>query len=93
MKSDDKKAFLTKKGWFPWYSQDYWCHERFGINNRDCTNYGMSLEDAYRYENEKEFAEKINMGMELYSSSLRAYSNLGTTKGGGNAIRDRGSDT
>ena len=46
------KQFLISKGWFPWYSEDYWCHpiKTKTTPTSDPTNGGMSLYDAYTLE-------------------------------------------
>ena len=51
MSTEQKEEFLKSKGWFQWYSENYWCHKKVVKTPvQDCTNYGMSLEDAYKFE-------------------------------------------
>jgi|GEM_PF-4499739 len=72
----DKKKFLESKGWFTWYNPNYWCHEQFGNEERDCTSWGVSLEDAYEFETNDERRNKILEIMEFKFSALKAASNL-----------------
>jgi len=51
----EKVEFLKSKGWYDYYNPDYWCNSKFGSASVDCTNRGMSLEDAYKFETDKEF--------------------------------------
>lgn len=46
----EQQDFLKSRGWFQWYNPDYWCHQQFGNEERDCTDYGLSIDDAYEFE-------------------------------------------
>jgi hypothetical protein len=46
----DRAAFIESCGWFQWYNPLYWCHTQFNAEDRDCTNWGMTLGEAYRFE-------------------------------------------
>jgi hypothetical protein len=46
----DKAEFLKSRGWFQWYDPNYWCHKQFDGEERDCTDWGLSLDDAYKFE-------------------------------------------
>lgn len=57
----EKKELLITLGWFAWYSQNYWCHHQFDdkAKGRDCTNWGMSLDEAYEYETNPASKDRI----------------------------------
>lgn len=57
--SDDKRKLLKERGWYPWYNDDYWCHEQFSTNGTDPTYRGLSLNDAYRFETDETFRRGI----------------------------------
>lgn len=48
----DKIEFLKSKGWHTYYNENYWVHPKTVQDKRiqDYTNYGMSLEQAYDFE-------------------------------------------
>jgi hypothetical protein len=48
-------AFLSERGWHPWYNDNYWINKKCVTDNtrQDYTMYGLSLQDAYTYEVEK----------------------------------------
>jgi hypothetical protein len=52
MEQFEKVSFLEGRGWYAWYSDNYWVHNKLvkDLNRQDPTNYGLSLEDAYRFE-------------------------------------------
>ena len=77
MNNQHKCDFIKKLGYYAYYNKDYWVNEKFGSDVRDHTNYGMSLEDAYRYETDKEFSCKVDDGMDFHHRSVVALSNLG----------------
>lgn len=56
MTDEEKRSALTAAGWHLWYNHNYWVHSKTIIDpaRQDYTNYGMSLEDAYRYETDPE---------------------------------------
>lgn len=72
----DKTEFLKARGWFQWYNDNYWCHAQFGSDERDCTNWGMTLDNAYGFETNPEIREKILSGMDLMFNAKKALSNL-----------------
>ena len=43
---------LRRRGWDTWYHEDYWVHPKLikDPSRQDYTNYGMSLEDALKFE-------------------------------------------
>lgn len=61
MTREEKKQFIQERGWFSWYHPDYFCNKKL-VNPKyhDCTNYGMSLEDAYSYETNEQEKERID---------------------------------
>lgn len=54
MTDAEKKAFLVERGWNTYYNPKYWVHPKTVANPeaQDYTDYGMSLDDAVRYEQE-----------------------------------------
>jgi hypothetical protein len=48
------KEYLEERGWGTWYHPNYWVHKKVIANPevQDYTNYGMTLEEAYRFETE-----------------------------------------
>jgi hypothetical protein len=72
----DKEKLLIERGWYQWYSQKYWCHQQFNTSERDCHNFGMSLDEAYEFETCPAKRRKILEGIELKSYALKALSNL-----------------
>ena len=44
--------FLRSKGWHTWYNEKYWVHPECveDKTRMDYTNYGMTIEDAVKYE-------------------------------------------
>jgi len=46
----EMKAFIKARGWHTWYNEDYWVHRRYERAGADYTNWGMSLEKAYKAE-------------------------------------------
>lgn len=46
---------LEKEGWHTWYNDNYWVHPKVVQNPeiQDYTNYGMSLEDAFMWNDTK----------------------------------------
>lgn len=53
MSEKEKQDFLRSRGWYTWYHPNYWVHEKLvrKPQAQDCTNYGMALDDAVRFEN------------------------------------------
>lgn len=47
-------AFLKSRGWHQWYNDNYWVNPKCiqDPQAQDYTNYGMSLEQAIKYEND-----------------------------------------
>lgn len=64
LSKEEKEQFLIDRGWETWYNPNYWIHEKTVADpkSQDHTNYGMSLEDAYRYEIENRGPFKIGIG-------------------------------
>lgn len=54
MTYDEKVAFVRRRGWGTWYHPNYWVNEKTITDpqRQDYTNYGMSLDDAVRWEQE-----------------------------------------
>ena len=48
---EEKKVFLTKRGWAPWYHEDYWVNTKMVTDPSisDYTNHGLSLEKAFSF--------------------------------------------
>lgn len=67
----NEKEYLKSKGWFTWYNENYWCHNQFDSEERDCTNWGMNIDDAYKFEIDPVFRNKILITMTLISSILK----------------------
>lgn len=65
----NKAEFLKSRGWFQWYNENYWCHEQFG--SKDCTNYGLSLNNAYEFETDKQAKTKILRGMNMVATGRK----------------------
>jgi hypothetical protein len=44
--------FLSSRGWYQWYNDDYWCHSSITTDPKiqDNTNYGMDTTWAVWYE-------------------------------------------
>lgn len=55
MSDEDKKKYLTKKGWHTWYNNNYWVNPKLVSDpkSQDYTNYGMDLESAVFHEKNK----------------------------------------
>lgn len=55
MTTEEKRDFLVSRGWHTWYNINYWVHPKKLIANadvQDYTNYGLSLDDAVKFEQE-----------------------------------------
>jgi hypothetical protein len=52
MTREEKDQFLRKRGWATWYNDNYYVHPKVVADpsRQDYTNYGMNIDDAYRYE-------------------------------------------
>lgn len=52
---EEKEKFLRSRGWETWYNPNYWVHPKTIVDKsrQDYTNYGMSLNDAMKFETEK----------------------------------------
>lgn len=74
---EKKRQFLTERGWYPWYNDDYMCHPQFGINGQDETYRGMHTNEAYEFETDTEARGRTLKGMSLYFSALNALSKMG----------------
>ena len=46
------QQFLESRGWHTWYRDDYWVNPKCVSNPKaqDYTNYGMTADEATRYE-------------------------------------------
>lgn len=46
------KNWMIDRGWHTWYNENYWVHPETVENpkTQDYTNYGITLEDAVRWE-------------------------------------------
>lgn len=75
------KEFLLSRGWSTWYSENYWVHPESveDPKSQDYTNYGMSLEDAVKYENLGRPKHKP-LGMSGLSQLQLAVDTCGLTK-------------
>lgn len=76
MTIEEKQAFLKQRGWYQWYNDNYWCHEQFGENGRDPTSYGMSLQEAYKFETDPKIRKEIMLGMSLASAVRKLFGDL-----------------
>ena len=47
-----KEKWLRKRGWSQWYNPQYWVHPDSveDPSHMDYTNYGMTIDDAIKYE-------------------------------------------
>lgn len=59
----NKHEFIKSKGWYQWYNENYWCHSQFDTEQTDCTNWGMSLDEAYKFETDIESKKNTLTGM------------------------------
>ncbi|MEK6881381.1 MAG: hypothetical protein AABY22_17290 [Nanoarchaeota archaeon] len=52
----DKETFLRERGWYTWYNEDYWVHEKTveDLKRQDPTNYGLTLNEAHEFEINKQ---------------------------------------
>lgn len=49
-----KSEFLLENGWSQWYHDDYWVNPAIVADEtrQDYTNYGLTLEAAYKWQTE-----------------------------------------
>jgi len=71
---------LISAGWYQWYNPDYWSHEKCAPQGSDCTYYGLSLDEAYLYETDKDYQRKIKQAQEFGKAIMQAASNLSLKK-------------
>lgn len=76
MNQTEKVKFIRSKGWYQWYNPEYWVHSQFDRPDRDHTNWGMRLEDAYQFETSDDVKVKIVEGMDYKHSAITALSNM-----------------
>ena len=52
MTNEKKIKTLKAAGWSRWYHPNNWVHQKTieDPSIQDCTNYGMSLDEAYEFE-------------------------------------------
>jgi len=50
--TDEEKAALRARGWHTWYNEEYWVNPDTITDPKiqDYTNYGMSFEEALKWE-------------------------------------------
>lgn len=52
LEKDEKERFLKERGWRTWHSDSYWVNPKTveDKSRQDYTNYGLSMDDAIRFE-------------------------------------------
>jgi hypothetical protein len=72
----DLDAWLPERGWYTWYNDNYWVHEKLVADptRQDPTDYGLNAKMAYAFEvlNIEPFA---SMGLPGLSGMVHARNN------------------
>lgn len=70
----EKEWFLREHGWSTWYHEDYWVNPDVveDPSRQDYTDYGMRLDDAYKYET-GDYPKFKPMGMPAISMGAFPY--------------------
>ena len=83
MSEAEKMAFVKERGWSTWYNEAYWVNPATVADpkQQDYTNYGMSLDDAIRWENIGRPPHKpALLGIPVLSRMALAVATKGLTK-------------
>lgn len=54
------ETYLKGNGWYQWYNNDYWCHEKLAPNGYDETYHGVGLKEALIFQRKWDLNEKCD---------------------------------